>query len=82
MESAMKEKPAAEKKKPEDFKQVERGQTQPANRRRGKNLSRRQSLWEGNKTRAAMTISTVRELYASPNGDRWALARIPMGSHS
>jgi hypothetical protein len=28
----MKEKPAAEKKKPEDFKQDERGQTQPANR--------------------------------------------------
>ena len=28
----MKEKPPAEKKKPENFKQDERGQTQPANR--------------------------------------------------
>jgi len=32
MESAMKEKPPAEKKKPENFKQDERGQTHPANR--------------------------------------------------
>jgi hypothetical protein len=32
MESAMKEKPATEKKKLDDFKQAERGLTQPANR--------------------------------------------------
>ena len=73
----MKEKPAAEKKKPEDFKQDERGQPSPRieNRRRGKNLSRRDSLREGNKARGAMTNSIMREVYASPNGDKWALAR-------